>query len=452
MISAIVFSIVFALLFVICQKNLTNRYLALFAGILLFPLGIFFSQSPTLRPMDLFLYGYFAIFLIFSPGQLYQDIKALPLKIPLLLILLFHFASVYVNEGTNPKQFYACTREFMELYGFIFAAFIAGRHCGLNSIVKKFFVGTAVLCILSILEILLQGNYPYTYICRAFPIYSGYYSLEEAVTIIRDWRVQTMATTAHPTAWGTFLSCAIVLFANLWDRKVWIRKNVVIILALIVISLILCGSRTAIVCSAIGVGLTFLRKKHILFKIGFIGTLLFLGIVYINVLIGQVSQQGHGSSLSLRQQQLIFTLVQIERSPIFGNGVGFTKNVFEYDDDGRPINDADIGGLESIIFRTLIDYGFLGLFAYYLYNLSLFILFFRRRNESWAALVGCYMVFVSTIFVTLSGHIGNNAVFAYLAEGLLLGNLYKENEEPDEIDYSIDDELPAKSEEDSTES
>ena len=150
---------------------------------------------------------------------------------------------------------------------------------------------------------------------------------------------------------------------------------------------------------------------------------------FSNTAIEEFSQQSKGSSLSLREQQMLFTLFQIQQSPIVGNGTGYTKNVFDYDDEGRPINDASIGGLESIVFRSLIDYGFIGLAAYYFYDLCLFLLFFRRRKVMWTASVGYHMVFVSTLFFTLSGHIGNNTAFAFLLDGILLGSLYRDKDD-----------------------
>ena len=427
MLTAIVYVILFSLLTIMVIGSSKARFLALFIGIVLFPLGISFLKSPTLRPQDLFLYGFLVVAFFKDREFFWEDLKAFPLKIPLLLVLACHFVSIYVNDGLSVKQFYAATREFIELYGYLLAAFLITRHSSIDDILKGLYAFTIAICIFGILEILLQGNYPYTYICRAFPIYSGYHSLDSIVSCIRDYRIRAMFTTAHPTAFGTLLCCLFMLFVSLWNKPNWEKKNLAILYILLTLNLFLSGSRTGMVCAAIGAFLIFLQRRSIMLKIACIGICFFISIAYINMAIDEFSKESQGSSLSMRQQQLLFTFFQIQQSPIFGNGVGYTKNVFDYDDEGRPINDADIGGLESIVFKTLIDYGFLGLFAYYLYNVCLFFLFFRRRKNTWAASIGYNLVFCSTLFYTLTGHIWNNTAFVFLVEGLLMGHVYKEH-------------------------
>lgn len=439
----IVYVILFGLLLLLAIGSLQVRYLALLIGTILFPLGISFLQSPTLRPMDLFLYGFFAVTLFKDYRTLCEDIKAFPLKFPLVFLLLCHFASVYINEGFNAKQLYAATREFIELYGYIFASYLVTRHTDISNILKKVYFIAIAICIFGIIEILLQGNYPYTFICRAFPIYTGYYSLDDIISCIQDYRVRATLTTAHPTAYGTLLTCLTVLFGALWNKANWKRSHLLILYVLLAINLFLCGSRTGMVCAALGVVILFLRKRHILFKIASIGLFVIFTTLYVNIIINEFSQQSKGSSLTLREQQLLFTFVQIQRSPILGNGVGYTKNVFDYDDDGRPINDATIGGLESIIYRSLIDYGFVGLGAYYFFALWFFVAVFRRRKKNFAGYTGYTLILVSTLFFTLSGHIGNNTAFAFLLEGLMLGNIIPAEDKPDS-----EDEVAEKIEED----
>ena len=439
MLTAIVYALFFALLAAMVLGAPKARFLALFIGMVLFPLGVSFIQSPTVRPQDLFLYGFIFVSCIKDREYFYDDLKAFPLKIPLLLILFSHYASVYFNEGFSIKQFYACTREYIELYGFLLASFIATKRCSLVSITKGLFAFTIVICVFGILEILLQGNYPYTYICRAFPIYSGYHSLDSIVSCIREYRIRSMFTTAHPTAFGTLLCCLFTFFVSFWNSPKWGKKKIGTIIFLLSINLFLSGSRTAMVCALLGAFLVFLQKRSIVLKIACIGICFFLSVAYINTAIDEFSKEGQGSSLSMRQQQLLFTFFQIQNSPIVGNGTGFTQNVFDIDDEGRAINDADIGGLESIVFKVLIDYGFIGLATYYFYDVCLFFIFYRRRKQLWTAPIGYHIVFISTVFFTLSGHIGNNTAFAFMLEGLLLGTLYRDENDPDIQQIQLED-------------
>ena len=416
--TAIVYVILFSLLTIMVVGSSKARFLALFAGIVIFPLGVSFLQSPTVRPQDLFLYGFLFVVCLKERQYIWDDFKAFPLKIPLLLILLCHILSVYQNFA----GFYIISA-LQQIYQSAFAA--AGS---LTSILKGLYSFTVVLCILGIFEILLQGDYPYTYICRAFPIYSGYHSLDTIVSCIRDYRIRAMVTTAHPTAYGTLLCCLFMLFVSQWNKPQWEKSRLIILYLLLAVNLFISGSRTGMVCAILGAFLIFLHKRSIILKIALVGICFFLSVAYVNIAIDEFSKESQGSSLSMRQQQLLFTFFQIQSSPIIGNGTGFTKNVFDYDEEGRPINDADIGGLESIVFKTLIDYGFVGLAAYYLYDICLVVWFYRRRREAWAGPLGYQIVLISTLFFTLSGHIGNNTAFAFLIEGLLIGRLYRDKD------------------------
>ncbi len=426
----IVYLILFTLLGTMMMGSDELRYFSLFAGLVIFPLGVGFIQSPTLRPMDLFLYGFLAIEFVKNFSRFKEDFFSFPLLVPLGIVLLFHYFTIFYNDGLKVKEYYAGTREFIELYAFIFAAYISGKYANYQKIIKALAFFTLGLCILGIIEVALSGNYPYTYICRAFPKYSGYYNLEGIVSMIQDWRIRTMITTAHPTALGTLLLSLTIVVAMMWNKKILKNHLEKVILVLLFLNLFLCGSRTAMLCTVIGIGFIFLHKMNIVFKIFFIGGTFFAVLFSINLMVEQVSQEGHGSSLSLRGQQLLFTLVQVENSPILGNGVGATKDVFEYNDEGRVINDEEIGGLESAVFRTLIDYGFLGLFGYYFIFVWLFVYFFKKRVLSTVAITGYTLVVVNALFFTLSGHIGNNTAFAFLLIGLCMGNLKAISDKP----------------------
>ena len=156
----------------------------------------------------------------------------------------------------------------------------------------------------------------------------------------------------------------------------------------------------------------------------------------IQKVIDNFSQETRGSSLQLREQQLLFSIVQIAESPLFGNGVGYlTKHIFETDAYGDRIRNEDILGMESILFPKLINYGFVGLFLYFTLSIWIFVYFFRRRNENMVAISGALEIFAMTLFFILSGNMGNASAYTYLIIGLLAGNIQisEESEQKEEI-------------------
>ena len=417
----LVYGLLFGLLAAMPFAKEENRFFILFTGIVTFPIGIAFKQSPTIRPMDLFLYGFFFIEIVQNPQKVIESAKTIPLKLPLVLIFVSHILSTGLSSGFGMKNIYTVFREFFELYGFLFAAYLSMRNCSLNDLAKKLFPLTLILCILGILEVVLQGNYPYTVICSAFPIYTGYYTLDHIVSMIQDWRIRTMITTAHPTALGTLLGSLTILYICQWKNLKKKSPLTTLTVLLLTINLILCGSRTAMLTTFIGILFIFLHKKSGFVKIFFAGISFFLVAFGTAIIIQKFSNESQGSSFGLRQRQLIFSAVQIANSPIFGNGVGATKNIFEYDDSGRPINDSDIGGLESIVFRQLIDYGFVGLASFYFFAFCLFWNFYKKRDQEKNLFATATTISV-LIFFTLSGLIGNNGAFAFLILGSLLNS------------------------------
>ena len=74
--TAIVYVILFSLLTVMVIGSSKARFLALFAGIVIFPLGVSFLQSPTVRPQDLFLYGFLFVVCLKERQYIWDDFKA----------------------------------------------------------------------------------------------------------------------------------------------------------------------------------------------------------------------------------------------------------------------------------------------------------------------------------------------------------------------------------------
>lgn len=127
------------------------------------------------------------------------------------------------------------------------------------------------------------------------------------------------------------------------------------------------------------------------------------------------------------------------KSPVFGNGTGYTsKKIFEKDAYGDRIKDSSIGGLESIVFFTLIDYGIFGLFAYYLLYVWIALIFFRLRKISPEAISGLIITISAIMFFSLSGNMGNASSFVYLILGLQLSECMnlKQKETQEQIKIS----------------
>lgn len=146
------------------------------------------------------------------------------------------------------------------------------------------------------------------------------------------------------------------------------RTLIPICLCLLPIGVILSNSKTPMLGFMILL-LTF-YQLHQLFNIKLVLPLI-IGCVliyiyvpdYINNFLSlfdeNIAEEGKGSTIAMRENQLSYILKLFEQSPIWGNGVNaalyYSKNVSGYE---------DILGAESIWFKLLADQGLLGVLAY----------------------------------------------------------------------------------------
>ena len=442
MISALVYLLFGAIWFVLLMNDTEKRFCALFLGTVLFPSCVWIVDSPKVSPQHILLYSFFAVEILRDYPFFIRSIKEMPIRIPLLIIVISFCCTVYTNEGFNPKEYYALARHIIELYGYAVAAYIIGRKANISEILRQLFFPLLILGCLGIIEALISTSYPYKFICSAFPNYSGFYDLGGDINVRDSWRIRTLLTTTHPTAYSTLLCGILILYVPLFRNfdisKYWKLFFYVIFFA----NLFLCGSRTGILCTGIALSFWIVHKMHIVMKMMIVFVLVLSASFVLQKAIDNFTQESRGSSLQLRQQQLIFSLVQIANKPLFGNGVSYlTKYIFQTDAYGDRIRDEEIMGMESILFPKLINYGFVGLACYFLLSGWIFFYFYRRRELHPMAQSGYLLIFSITIFFILSGNMGNASAYTYMILGVLMGctqTLEKESEEEEDEPKKIE--------------
>ena len=151
------------------MNDTEKRFCALFLGTVLFPSCIWIVDSPKISPQHILLYSFFAVEFLKNYNFFIKTIKEIPIKIPLLLIAVSFCCTVYTNEGLNPKEFYALARHFIELYGYVVAAFLIGRKCDIKEILRQLFVPLLILGCFGIIEALISANYPIYSMRRGHP-------------------------------------------------------------------------------------------------------------------------------------------------------------------------------------------------------------------------------------------------------------------------------------------
>ena len=436
--SILVLLLFFGILGIIYYGDSQKRFMAFFAGTLLFPNVCLFVKNPSISPQHIILYTFLAIECLKNREEFLRGVFRNPLVIPLGLSVASYTCTALFNGGLLSIDMYYGVRDIVDTFGYLIAAYIVGKNNDIHEFAKSIYPFIVICCFFGIIEGLLNANYPYKFINSAFPHYNGLYNLNSDISLGQSWRIRTCFTTKHPTAFGTFLMTMFLFYLPYIKKKVIPFSKLLLILGLLAVNIVMCGSRTALFCTLIGVALYIADRFSILVKIATIGLIILsftaiLGVIADNFKGGQ----GRGSSIDLRTQQLIFSVLTIEKSPIWGNGNKYAShNLFEENDAGQMrVEDSsgtDMGGLESVVFTLLIDRGFVGLISYYLLLFWIFWLFYRYRNRFSERDDAFIIVGAGILFLTLSGSIGNSSAFLFSILGLQLGNFVQEKEKQED--------------------
>ena len=422
--SIVVLLFFFGLLAYMFLTDTQGRFLALVMGTVLFPTTALIIKNPSVSPQHIFLYAFFFIEYFKDRGNFNKSIFNNLLIVPIGISAISYVFTAIYNSGIASKDMYYGIRDVIDCFGYIYAAFICGRQVDVYEFAKKLIPFAIVVCIFGIIEILLSDNYPYKIINAAFPYYEGSRDLNATMNLTEHWRFRTCFTTKHPTAFGTLLMSMFLFYAPYFKKVGVEHKKIILVLALLALNLFLCGSRTAMLCSAFGVGLYIYFKLKPFMKILIAGVFIFSFSAMLAILLQnfKTNTEHGGSSLDFRTSQLLFSVATIYNSPILGNGNKYTSHViFAEDSRASDSSGNDLGGLESIVFSLLIDRGFFGLFSYYLLLIWMFVLLFRYREKLHRISGGFALIASGSLFLTLSGTIGNSSSFLFLFTGLQLG-------------------------------
>jgi len=427
--SVVVYILFFTLLFLIISKKTETRFSAFFLGMLIFPSCIWIIDSPKIEPFHVFLFSVIGMEILFEFKDFKRNLKSFPFFIPVLLVFLSFALTVYSNEGLDIGKYYTMVRNYLDIYGPLIISYIVIKRLKEDSVLDQLYWPLLIMGFLGIIEGLFQENYPFQIICSSFPYYNGFYSLNEPVQAgIDTWRSRTLLTTCHPTSYGALL-CALIFFYVPQVKEKLSSKKQFFFYAVFLPNLYFCGCRTAMVLVAVAFLYMFTRRQKIFFKVAFVVVIVFGIVILGHYVVDYFSIEGQGSSLQLRQSQLLFSINAVLDKPIFGNGVGYMNEfIFEKDSYGKTIMEEGVMGLESILFVKIIDYGLLGLGTFLLLSGWIFFWFFKREKKFPEAEAGCLITATTMGLFYLSGNIGNVSALSYALIGLLAAEIRNKEE------------------------
>jgi hypothetical protein len=223
---------------------------------------------------------------------------------------------------------------------------------------------------------------------------------------LRGLRAQ--GTVSHPITFGALLVLSLPLISTLYSRKSINIIQYVFISSVIFLAILLTNSRTPLIFFmlyfiTLSLFLPASKKIKLIFFLGFIisVSLMTSDFVYskflsiINIFDSQVGEEMHGSTLQMRFLQFKTAWNYYLESPIFGNGLAFSRNLIKGGIEQNLFN------MEGLVLIILVDLGLIGLLGFVAFFAGMFFMPLRKFTninieaaQSLKALTLPYVIFV----------------------------------------------------------
>ena len=232
------------------------------------------------------------------------------------------------------------------------------------------------------------------------------------------FRVQAMFS--NPFDYGYICSLCLIIYIYGYIKKM-ISKYLFSILSLCCsFGILLCGCRTVIFCSILGVCTIILFS----YKLGksmtsslvavSIAVVAYMTVPVVNENVNAMTtifsdrsgREYGGSSIEMRSIQFATVLSLIQESPAFGRGVHFFNLDMGWKDGGRGLKDQRLFGLEGVYLSYLLERGLVGYLLYlYVWIFLLIYLYKRRHFSRELAAFGISVWVLYTAFANMTGEL-----------------------------------------------
>lgn len=327
-----------------------------------------------------------------------------------ILTFLYFFCTSFfcsLNSFTTSTYIKNIVLNFLELYCIGYCMmFIFVAPPSIKKFNRVIIYSSILIGLYGFFNYISKSNPYILYVCSvtdSTDMITGFLNEQRGVILSR-----VSSTFVHPLIYGEVMLLTICYLSYQLYEKIKFKYYITLIIFLFV-SAILCGSRSTIIPLFLipFIYLSYVKRKYI---IGYL--ILFLSFIPIlSIVIPQQYQESFenllffwnennqigGSSKSLRIEQLKTSLNIIEDSPLFGKGIGYIKEF----GDKHP----DMYGYESVVFQTLIEYGIIGSFIFFLFYYFLFNFLYNKTRSAFeksqvVTLCGCYLICI--IFTGIS--------------------------------------------------
>jgi len=429
----ILFIIIALVFFVEIIRNTGIIRLSWFlTGIIFFPNSILLMSEPISMPFQRFLIYALFISELVRYESFIQAFKGFPIKKILFLLMISHLIIGLFDERLPLfLKFYRPFYEFVQTFLIVFLGYNSIKSLSdWERIMKLLFISSFVLCLYGLLNFITKAN-PYSIlISNAFGEISFFQSYMN-----KGDRFRVNSFIYHPITYGYFVSIFLMLFYAF--RKNY-RNNTFIytlIMVMLLINLFLTNSRTPLLICVVGLLIYVFFSYNLSSKIktllggGALIVILYLfssdfqertdSIADIFITGGKHTT---GSSIEMRETQLIESYVLFLQNPYFGNGFSYIIEDLGYSsNEEKRESKRDFYGFESYAYILLIEQGVIQILMVVLFFIFLYIYFVKNKEytNSYASLGIAY----TTMFLVFSFATGT--LGTWTISMTLIGSLIK---------------------------
>jgi hypothetical protein len=387
MIQVIIFLAGFYLMFNIVKNNSYQRVVWFFIGLLLIPPGVTFFDKP---------FSWFVIFSLLLSlivnNNFIRKVNNIPLKgvfvvsfICLICIGLFDNRISVSQKLIRPLLYY--------FENILPGILVYASLVSLKNYRKLYLSLVYIMAVFAIYGV-------FCYVAQ----YNGYIAILSSEFNFRDisrdflngsdGRVRTSSFLFHPYLFGILLLfCSLITFYlfQFGNKKRDNKRLLFIIIVLFIINILLINSRTVLIVFILLTGLYFFLQVNYrnLYLLFFGSVLTYLVILFTpslkekTDLILDIFESGgqkvQGSSVEMREVQLLASYTYFLQKPITGNGfnylyegIGFRTEISERE------SSSDLYAFESYFYVLLIEQGVLGILSNIILFTSLIYYFLKN--------------------------------------------------------------------------
>lgn len=229
--------------------------------------------------------------------------------------------------------------------------------------------------------------------------------------------------------------CVLMLLLHIYGfiHKYETKIRFFIVASCCIFGILSCGCRTNLFCALIGVSVFFLlayrlgKSVRLSLLAIFLASISYMCVPAVQEIFDNMmtmfdkNSNVTGSSMELRAVQYAAVLYHIQDNPLLGCGYQYFLIDMGWGQGREFLLDSRLAGLEGVIMNYILERGFIGVFLYFLFYISILYYFYKNRKKaSMTIALGISVLSVYLAFANMTGEL--SSVYPTL---LLLGYVFK---------------------------